>query len=112
MADSIDVAIIGGGQEAMSVAYSLRRTSRSFLVLDAEDGPGGAWRHGWVPAPILSRARELVPGWPMPATHNEFPTRDDVIEYLTRSEQRNQVPVVRPVWVEAVERDREGLIVR
>ena len=47
MTGSVDVAIIGGGQAGLSVAYFLRRTSHSFLVLDAEEEPGGAWRHAW-----------------------------------------------------------------
>lgn len=38
----VDVAIIGGGQSALAVAYFLRRTGRSFLIIDAEDAPGGA----------------------------------------------------------------------
>lgn len=37
----VDVAIIGGGQSALAVAYFLRRTGRSFLIIDAEDAPGG-----------------------------------------------------------------------
>lgn len=36
-----DVIIIGGGQAALSVGYFLRRTKRSFLILDSEVGPGG-----------------------------------------------------------------------
>ena len=60
MPDSIDVAIIGGGRTAMSVAYFLRRTSGSFLVLDAEDGPGGACRHGWESLRLFSPAHEVL----------------------------------------------------
>ena len=44
---SHDVVIIGGGQAALSVAYFLRRTTRSVLILDAEDAGGGAWQHAW-----------------------------------------------------------------
>ena len=47
MPAEVDVAIIGGGQSALAVAYFLRRTGRSFVIIDAEAGPGGAWRHGW-----------------------------------------------------------------
>jgi cation diffusion facilitator CzcD-associated flavoprotein CzcO len=38
-----DIAIIGGGQAALSVAYYLRRSDYSFVMLDAEEAPGGAW---------------------------------------------------------------------
>ena len=42
----LDVIVIGGGQAGLATAYFLRRTGLSYLILDAEDGPGGAWRHG------------------------------------------------------------------
>lgn len=54
----VDVVVIGAGQAGLSAAYHLRRRAfvpvgrarpgeRTFVVLDAEDGPGGAWRHRW-----------------------------------------------------------------
>ena len=39
--DSVDVIVIGGGQAALSVAYFLRRTSLSHLLLDVEDERDG-----------------------------------------------------------------------
>ena len=62
---SADVVVIGAGQAGLSAAYHLQRrglvpagtarerpgsrsrSGRSYIVLDAEDGPGGAWRHRW-----------------------------------------------------------------
>ncbi|MEU8147852.1 FAD-dependent oxidoreductase [Nonomuraea sp. NPDC048901] len=43
--DEIDVVVIGAGQAGLSSAYFLRRFGFEPLVLDAGDGPGGAWRH-------------------------------------------------------------------
>jgi cation diffusion facilitator CzcD-associated flavoprotein CzcO len=43
--DEIDVVVIGAGQAGLSSAYFLRRFGLEPLVLDAGDGPGGAWRH-------------------------------------------------------------------
>lgn len=41
----LDVIVIGGGQSALTVAYFLKRAKLSFLLLDAEEAAGGAWRH-------------------------------------------------------------------
>ncbi|MCA2228402.1 FAD-dependent oxidoreductase [Nonomuraea sp. NEAU-L178] len=41
----MDVVVIGAGQAGLSSAYFLRRFGFEPLVLDAGDGPGGAWRH-------------------------------------------------------------------
>jgi putative flavoprotein involved in K+ transport len=111
--DAVDVAVIGGGQAALSVAYFLRRTSLSYLLLDAEEAPGGAWRHGWPSLRLFSPAQvSSLSGWPMPPVSEGFPTRAHVIDYLARYEARYQIPVVRPVWVNAVERRRGRLLVR
>lgn len=103
----LDVAIIGGGQAGLATAYYLRRTGLRFAILDAEDAPGGAWRHGWDSLRLFSPAGySSLPGWQMPNSAGDgFPTRDEVIDYLTRYEARYDLPVERPVRVEAVERD-------
>ena len=51
-----DIVIIGGGQMGLSLGYYLRRAKADFLILDAEDGPGGAWRHGWDSLRLFSPA--------------------------------------------------------
>lgn len=111
---SHDIVIIGAGQMGLSLGYYLRRAKADFLILDAEDGPGGAWRHGWDSLRLFSPAGySSLPGWLMPPpAHKGYPTRDDVIDYLTLYEQRYQLPIRRPVRVEAVERAEPHLLVR
>lgn len=110
---TVDVLIIGGGQAALATAYFLRRTQLSFLLLDEQASPGGAWLHGWESLRLFSPATwSSIPGWPMPASESTYPTRAEVIDYLSRYEQRYQLPVQRPVHVESVERDGDHLRVR
>lgn len=102
--NDVDVVIVGGGQAALATAYFLRRTGLSFVLLDAEDGPGAAWRHGWDSLTLFSPAQwSSLPGWPMPPAEG-YPSRDHVIEYLTRYELRYELPIVRAIWVQAVRR--------
>jgi putative flavoprotein involved in K+ transport len=108
-----DVVVIGGGQAGLSVAYFLKRTGRSFVVLDAEDGPGAAWRRGWPSLRLFSPAQaSSLSGWPMPPAQEGFPTRDEVIDYLARYEQRYDIPVERPVLVRSVSASATHLHVR
>lgn len=110
---TVDVLVIGGGQAALATAYFLRRTSLSFLLLDEQATPGGAWLHGWDSLRLFSPATwSSIPGWPMPPSESTYPTRAEVIDYLARYEQRYQFPVRRPVHVESVERDGDYLRVR
>lgn len=98
-----DIAIIGGGQAALSVAYYLRRSDYSFVMLDAEEAPGGAWQHGWNSLRLFSPSTwSSLSGWQMPPTQEAYPSRDQVIQYLTSYESRYAFPIERPVLVTAV----------
>ena len=80
-----DVIIVGAGQAGLSVAYFLRRTNLSVLLLDAEDAGGGAWQHGWDSLRLFSPAAwSSIAGWPMPAAGEQHPNRDHVIDYLRK----------------------------
>jgi cation diffusion facilitator CzcD-associated flavoprotein CzcO len=109
----VDVVVIGGGQAALATAYFLRRSGLSFVLLDAEAGPGGAWRHGWNSLRLFSPASwSSIAGRPMASTPGGYPGRDEVLAYLADYERHYQLPVERPVWVETVQREAEGLSVR
>lgn len=60
MIDLRDIVVIGGGQMGLSLRYYLRPAGADFLILDAEEGPEGAWRHGWDPL-RLSHRPDTVP---------------------------------------------------
>ncbi|WP_421376404.1 ArsO family NAD(P)H-dependent flavin-containing monooxygenase [Paraburkholderia sp. DD10] len=109
---SIDVAIIGGGQSALATAYFLRRAGIDYVVLDDQPAPGGAWQHTWDSLNLFSPAQwSSLPGWLMPATSEQYPSRDHVIRYLTEYEKRYEIPVRRPVDVTSVSRREGGLLV-
>jgi glycine/D-amino acid oxidase-like deaminating enzyme len=106
-----DVIIIGGGQMGLSLGYYLHRASVDFAILDAEPGPGGAWRHGWDSLRLFSPARIQLASRMADAApvHPGYPTRNDVLDYLGRYEARYALPVQRPVRVDAVERNADRL---
>lgn len=104
-----DVILLGGGQSALAVGYFLRRTGLSFVILDAEAAPGGAWQHTWNSLRLFSPATwSSLPGWPMPPSADAYPSRDHVIDYLTRYEAHYQLPIERPVWIDRITRQAEG----
>ena len=107
--DHADVVVIGGGQAGLAVGYFLRRTGLSFVILDAEDGPGGAWRHAWRSLRLFSPAAwSSLPGWQLGGGEREYPDRDSVLDYLARYEERYALPVRRPVFVRSVEKAADG----
>lgn len=99
-----DVIIVGAGQSALSVAYFLRRTKQSVLLLDAEQEGGGAWEHGWDSLRLFSPAAwSSIAGWPMPDSGEQYPDRDHVISYLRQYEKRYGFNIERPVMVTDIE---------
>ncbi|HEX6447819.1 MAG TPA: FAD-dependent oxidoreductase [Streptosporangiales bacterium] len=114
----VDVAVIGAGQGGLSTAYHLRRfgfaPETGFVVLDADDAPGGAWQHR---AGSLTMAKVhgifRLPGTSFqPAEQDaERAVSEVVAAYFADYERRFALPVHRPVRVRSVSRDGEGLIV-
>lgn len=101
--------IIGGGQVALSVAYFLRRTERSVLILDAEPRGGGAWQHGWESLRLFSPAAwSSIAGWPMPNAGATYPGRDHVVNYLRGYEERYHFEIERHVLITSVTQHDHG----
>lgn len=104
----MDVVVVGAGQAGLSAAYFLGRAGLDHLVLDAEDGPGGAWRHRW---PTLRMATvhgiHDLPGMPFTEPDPDAPANEVLPAYFADFERRNGLRVLRPVRVRAV-RDLGG----
>jgi putative flavoprotein involved in K+ transport len=108
----IDVVVIGGGQAGLATGYYLRRTGLEFVILDAEDGPGGAWRHGWESLRLFSPAKwSSLPGWIMPGGEDYYPSVQELLDYFTQYEERYNLPIQRPVRVSAMRDDGDCLLV-
>jgi cation diffusion facilitator CzcD-associated flavoprotein CzcO len=110
------VVVIGAGQAGLSAGHHLARhgyasaltdpgAERTFVILDAERSPGGAWQHRW-----KSLTMETVngifdlPGFPQPPIDAAEPSRDAVPRYFSAFEEHAGLPILRPVAVTAVRR--------
>lgn len=106
----IDVVIIGGGQAALATAYFLKRKKIPFVILDDPVQAGGAWLHAWQSLRLFSpNTWSSLSGWMMPTTEQIYPTRNEVIDYLSAYEQRYQFPIIRPVHVDHIEQEDDYL---
>lgn len=98
-----DVVVVGAGQAGLSAAYHLRRSGLSFVVLDADAGPGGAWQHRW-PTLLMAAVHGIheLPGMPVPEIDPARPAVEALPEYFAAYERAFDLAVVRPVAVTAV----------
>ncbi|WP_253772346.1 NAD(P)-binding domain-containing protein [Goodfellowiella coeruleoviolacea] len=106
----IDVVVIGAGQAGLSSAHFLGRAGfaphTGYLVLDHEDGPGGAWRHRWPSLRMRTvHGVHALPGLAMDPVDPDTPAAEAVPAYFAAYEQHFHLPVRRPVRVRAVRRD-------
>lgn len=96
--------VIGAGQAGLSAAHHLKRLGVApFVVLDANDEPGGAWQHRWASLTMHDvHGVADLPGMPLGAVSPEARANVVVPAYFARYEQAFALPVVRPVRVTAV----------
>jgi len=92
--ETIETAIIGGGQAGLAVGYQLQKLGRQFVILDAGARVGDAWRQRWdslrlfTPAHLSGLDGMRFPGWP-----GAFPTKDQMADYLEAYAERFELPV-------------------
>lgn len=94
------VIIIGAGQAGLSTAYYLKRHGIDPLILDANASFGGSWVQAWDSLKLFSpKEYSSLSGYGMPTTIDEYPNRQEVIDYFGKYEQRYQFRIHRPVKV-------------
>jgi putative flavoprotein involved in K+ transport len=92
--ERVDTIVVGGGQAGLAVGYHLARRGVPFLILDANERIGGAWRSRWDSLRLFTPARyDSLPGMPFPSSKYYFPTKDEMADYLAAYAARFNLPV-------------------
>lgn len=95
-----DVIVVGGGQAGLAAAYHLARAGLDFVVLDAGERTGDAWRRRWDSLRLFTPAgHDGLPGMAFPAPPRSFPAKDEVADYLSKYAERFSLPVRNGVRV-------------
>src|SRR3954447_17025739 len=92
--DRFEAVVIGAGQAGLAIGYFLGRQGRRFLIVEAADSIGPAWRSRWESLGLFTPRRcDSLPGLPFPGDPDGYPTRDEVIAYLERYAERFELPI-------------------
>ena len=114
------VVVIGAGQAGLSAGYHLARRrfasalvepagARTFVMLDANIAPGGAWQHRWESLHMATVNGIFdLPGFPKPPIDDQEPSRTAVPRYFSAFEQHMHLPILRPVTVTTVQHADEN----
>jgi len=88
------VLVIGAGQAGLSVGYELAQRGIPFLIVDAQERVGDAWRKRWDSLRLFTPARyNGLNGMPFPGPGFYFPTKDEMADFLERYATTFKLPV-------------------
>jgi putative flavoprotein involved in K+ transport len=109
--ERIQTIVIGGGQAGLAVGYYLAKRGLGFQILDANPRIGDAWRNRWDSLRLFNPARYAgLPGLRFPGSGNNFPTKDQVADYLADYAQRFHLPVRTGVRVDRLWKEDDRFV--
>lgn len=109
--ESIQTIVVGGGQAGLSVGYQLAKRGMPFLILDANQRIGDAWRNRWDSLRLFTPARYSgLPGLPFPARGELFPTKQAMADYLESYAEHCQLPVRTGIKVDSLSKQGDRFV--
>ena len=110
--ERVETIVVGGGQAGLSVGYQLARRGLPFVILEAGDRIGDAWRTRWDSLRLFTPARyDALAGMPFPAPPHSYPSKDDMADYLEAYAARFELPVRTGTRVDLLSRNGTGFAV-
>jgi putative flavoprotein involved in K+ transport len=109
----LDVAVIGGSQAGLAMAWHLTRQNLRFVVLEAGPEVGHVWRSRWDSLTLFTPAQyDALPGMPFPGKADTYPAKDPVADYLQAYADTFHLPVRLNARVTHLSRTAEGFEIR
>lgn len=109
--DRLEVAVIGAGQSGLAIGYFLAKQERQFTILEESDAIGAAWRARWDSLVLFTPRRyDSLLGLPFPGDPDEYPSRDEVIDYLEDYASTSELPVQLSSAVRSVRSTDNGFV--
>jgi putative flavoprotein involved in K+ transport len=107
--ESFQTIVIGGGQAGLAAGYFLALQNENFIILDKSSRSGDAWRCRWESLRLFTPSQfDSLPGMQFPAAKNNFPSKDDVANYLEDYARQFHLPIRHNVNVESLRRTEQG----
>ena len=107
-----DTVVIGGGQAGLTAGYYLARQGEPFVILDANERVGDAWRKRWDSLRLFTPASfSRLPGLRLPAPRRSFPTKDELADYLEEYAAHFELPVKTGVTVDRLTKTGDRFVV-
>ena len=113
ISDRHDVIVVGAGQAGLTMGRFLSQHGKDFIILEAGEELATAWRGRWDSLKLFTPVRyNSLPGLPFPGDPESYPTRDEVVAYLTDYARHFDLPVELGSPVRAVRSSNGGYSVK
>lgn len=104
--ERLNTLVIGGGQAGLAVGYLLTQAGVPFLIVDANQRTGDAWRNRWDSLSLFTPNRyNSLPGMTIPGEDWGFPTKDELADYLESYAEHFELPIRHGVRVDHLTQD-------
>lgn len=103
--------VIGGGQAGLAVGYELAERDEPFLIVDANARTGDSWRDRWDSLTLFTpNWANSLPGMPFPGGNWDFPTKDEVADYLEAYARHFELPIRHNTRIQQLTREDRSFV--
>src|SRR5215211_9036137 len=102
---NLDILVIGAAQAGLALGFHLRKTPFRFQIVDRNTRVGGSWRKRFDSLVLFTpRAYSALPGLAVPGDPDDYPTKDEMADYLETYANDFDLPVVLGTGIRRLER--------
>lgn len=110
--EKYEAIIIGAGQSGLNMGYQLSKRKIPFIILDACNKVGDAWRNRWDTLHLFTPSQyDGLEGMPFPAKKHSFPSKDEFADYLEQYASYFKLPVRTNTYVNNLSRNGKGFVI-
>lgn len=89
-----DTIIIGAGQAGLAMGYYIKKNHSTFIILEKNKRVGDSWRNRYDSLMLFTpRSYSALPGLRLQGEQSEYPTKDEVANYLEDYSNKFTIPI-------------------
>lgn len=107
-----ETIVIGAGQAGLAIGYYLKQNNKRFLIIDKGEALGEVWKNRYDSLKLFTpRMFSSLPGLTIEGNQQEFPSKDEIADYIERYTDTFELPVELNTEVLYVTKNEEGFCV-
>jgi len=107
-----ETIVIGAGQAGLAMGYYLKQNNKRFLILDKGQALGEVWKIRYDSLKLFTpRMYSSLPGLPLEGKQQDFPSKNEIANYIKRYSETFALPVELNTEVLSVTKNEEDFCV-